>query len=153
MSVDWSKDTDLEFSMREDPTDTGLTSSEERKNLLGNMKERSGKTAKNNDIMKVIMQNDDLSQNLGNNTINSEIKSSEGCQNLEQAANGISLVNQANEVLQEEANIVHTSESKKEKAVDTISVGPEEEIGRENEIIVETDIGSKQIVDNEEFIQ
>ncbi|CAG8798691.1 19683_t:CDS:2, partial [Dentiscutata erythropus] len=37
-----------------------------------------------------------------------------------------------NEVLQEKVNIVHTLESEKEKAVNTISVGPEEEIGTEN---------------------
>ncbi|CAG8814664.1 18434_t:CDS:2, partial [Dentiscutata erythropus] len=77
-SVDWSEDVDLEFSVGEDPTDTGSSSSEERENSPGNMKEHSGKTAENDDVMNVIMQNDYLNPNLGNNAINSRIKSSEG---------------------------------------------------------------------------
>ena len=76
ISVDWSEDVDLEFFVGENPIDTCSSSSEEKENSLRNMKERSGKTAEN----YVIMQNDDLNPNLGDNAINSRIKLSEGCQ-------------------------------------------------------------------------
>ncbi|CAG8804579.1 33090_t:CDS:2, partial [Gigaspora margarita] len=127
MSVDWLEDVDLEFSVGEDPTDTGSTSSEERENSPENMKEHSRKTA----------------ENANGNTNEQEVIYNENSENLEQATTGISLVNQANKVLQEEArrrNWYKNVAQRLQKA---------EKI----EVIVETDIGSKQIVDNEEFIQ
>ncbi|CAG8639234.1 13482_t:CDS:2, partial [Cetraspora pellucida] len=159
------------FSVDEDPTNTGSSNFDEVKNLLGGMKEFSEKIAENSEVMNAGMQNGDLNQNLNKNMINSEKKLSESQsareeyeENFEQMTNEMISDNQLDGKEQETHNVIHNLEREEEKLTDastteSIEKSEAEEVeqgpkkGDEMETMMEMNVTSNQVADENGFIQ